>query len=77
MLLTFNIQVVSNFAEYFEKLSKRIAQLSAYCPRLYEYERLFSNSLRVQAALDDFYAIVVEFCSRALKVAQENGNLKT
>ncbi|KAI9773765.1 MAG: hypothetical protein M1839_001997 [Geoglossum umbratile] len=62
-----------NFAEYFEKLSKRVAQLSTYCPRLSEYEKLFGASLRLQDALSDFYAIIVVFCSKALQVVQEKG----
>ncbi|KAF2465056.1 uncharacterized protein BDR25DRAFT_241071, partial [Lindgomyces ingoldianus] len=56
----------SNFAEYFDKLSKWVAQLSNYCPRLSEYETLFPTSTRLQQALSDFYAIVVKFCLKAL-----------
>ncbi|KAH7399656.1 hypothetical protein BKA66DRAFT_437188 [Pyrenochaeta sp. MPI-SDFR-AT-0127] len=63
----------SNFADYFNKLSERIAQFSNYCPRFSEYEKLFPNSIRLQQALSSFYAIVVSFCSRALGVVQENG----
>lgn len=52
-------------------------QLSTYCPRLHEYERLFSTSTRVQQAISAFYAIVVKFCSKALGVVQEKGRLQT
>ncbi|KAF7508070.1 hypothetical protein GJ744_009652 [Endocarpon pusillum] len=65
--------VLSNFAEYFDKLSERVAQLSNYCPRLSEYKKLFPASARLQQALSDFYAIVVVFCSKALRVVQEKG----
>ncbi|OCK72951.1 hypothetical protein K432DRAFT_430820, partial [Lepidopterella palustris CBS 459.81] len=65
--------VSSNFAEYFDKLSERVAQLSSYCPRLSEYEKLFPLSERLQQALSSFYAVVVIFCSKALKVTQEKG----
>jgi hypothetical protein len=54
-------------------LSERIAQLSNYCPRFSEYEKLFPSSARVQQALSDFYAIIVKFCSKALGVIQEKG----
>ncbi|KAF2624033.1 hypothetical protein BU25DRAFT_493930 [Macroventuria anomochaeta] len=63
----------SNFSEYFEKLSERIAQLSNYCPRFSEYDKLFPTSIRLQQALSDFYAVVVSFCSKALHVIQERG----
>ncbi|CAN9448759.1 unnamed protein product [Alternaria alternata] len=63
----------SNFAEYFDKLSERVAQLSNYCPRFSEYEKLFSTSTRLQQALSDFYAVVVSFCSKALHVIKEKG----
>ncbi|KAF2681224.1 hypothetical protein K458DRAFT_82442 [Lentithecium fluviatile CBS 122367] len=65
--------VSSNFAEYFDKLSQRINQLSTYCPRLSEYERLFQTSTRLQQAISTFYTIVVKFCSKALGVVQEKG----
>ncbi|KAH0551473.1 hypothetical protein GP486_007313, partial [Trichoglossum hirsutum] len=63
----------SNFAEYFDRLSERIAQLGNYCPRLSEYEKLFPASRRLRQALSDFYAVVVVFCSKALRVLQERG----
>ncbi|KAI9658885.1 MAG: hypothetical protein M1821_001845, partial [Bathelium mastoideum] len=71
--IKFVLLVTSNVTEYFEKLSRRVAQLSIYCPRLLEYEKLFPTSIRVQEALSDFYAIVVVFCSKALKVVQNKG----
>jgi hypothetical protein len=54
-------------------LSERVAQLSIYCPRLSEYKKLFQESLRLQQAISDFYAVVVVFCSKALKVVQKKG----
>ena len=65
--------VSSNFAEYFDKLSQRINQLSTYCPRLSEYERLFQTSTRLQQAISAFYSNVVKFCSKALGVVQGRG----
>lgn len=62
-----------NFANYFEKLSKRFALLSTYCPRLSAYEELFKGSIRLQTSLSDFYAVVVKFCTKALEVLQEKG----
>jgi hypothetical protein len=69
-------QVSSNFAEYFDKLSERLNQLSTYCPRLSEYDRLFPTSTRLQQTISAFYAIIVKFCSKALGVVQEKGKLQ-
>lgn len=66
-----------NFASYFEKLSKRFAQLSTYCPRLSAYEKLFKGSTRLQTSLSDFYALVVKFCAKALEVIQKKGAKKS
>ncbi|PSN59122.1 hypothetical protein BS50DRAFT_626869, partial [Corynespora cassiicola Philippines] len=67
------ILAFSNFADYLDKLSERVAQLSTYCPRLSEYEKLFPLSIRLQTVLSNFYAIVVNFCSKALRMIQEGG----
>ena len=66
-------QAALNFANYFEKLSKRFAQLSTYYPRLSAYEKLFKESTRLQISLSDFFAVVVKFCAKALEVIQEKG----
>ena len=65
---------MTNFSDYFENLSRCFEQVGKYCPRLDEYERLFGDSKRVRDVLSDFYAIVVVFCTKALKVIQENGS---
>ena len=72
--MTCYAQAALGFATYFDKLSKRFAQLSTYCPRLGAYEQLFQGSTRLQSALSDFYAIIVKFCSQALRVLAEYGN---
>ena len=66
-----------NFSDYFEKLSKFFAQIGAYCPRLKEYEQLFRSSKRFRDAIDDFYANLVIFCTKALHVFQEPGKFIT
>lgn len=72
-LLIHNVQAALNFATYFDKLSERFAHLSTYCPRLSEYEKLFKESIRLQTSLSNFYAVLVQFCTKALKVVQEKG----
>ena len=65
--------MASNFTEYFEKISKRVAQLNTYYPRLSEYKSLFPSSSRLQHALSNLYTIIILFCSKALGVIQEKG----
>lgn len=71
------VQVALSFATFFEKLSERFAQLSTYCPRLSAYGKLFKGSIRLQTSLSDFYAVVVKFCTNALKVIQQKGAKRT
>jgi hypothetical protein len=65
--------MATNFSEYFEKLSERLSNLGYLFPRLREYERIFRNSNRLQQAMSTFYAIVVVFFTKSLKVLQERG----
>lgn len=67
------VQAGLNFAGNFEKLSKRLALLSTHFPRLSAYEKLFKESLRLQNALSDFYAVFVKFCTKAMEIIQEKG----
>jgi 5-methylcytosine-specific restriction endonuclease McrBC regulatory subunit McrC len=65
--------MATNFSEYFEKLSKRLHNLSYLFPRMREYEKIFRNSSRLQQAMSTFYAIVVVFFTKSLEVLQERG----
>lgn len=67
----FVLMAAINFSDYFDSLLRRFEQLGTYCPRLREYEKLFGGSTRVREALSNFYACVVEFCTKALGVIQE------
>lgn len=65
--------MATNLSEYFETLSERLSNLSYLFPRLREYERIFRNSNRLQQAMSTFYAIVVVFFTKSLKLLQERG----
>ncbi|KAA8907989.1 ankyrin repeat-containing domain protein [Sphaerosporella brunnea] len=71
--IKFTILAALNFSDYFESLSRRFEQLGKSCPRLREYEKIFKDSVRVRDALSDYYAIVIEFCTKALLGIQEKG----
>jgi hypothetical protein len=48
-------------------------KLGSICPRFSEYQGLFSHCVRLQKALEAFYATVVRFCGRALQVMERSG----
>ena len=50
-------------------------QVNNYCPRLEQYKEIFNEFQRFRDAVDDFYAIVIVFCSEALKIVQGKGSI--
>ncbi len=58
---------------YFDKLSEWFMRLGTACPRYAEYQGLFSQSARLQKALDAFYATIVRFCGRAVQIMERSG----
>ena len=63
------------FTGYFEKLSEYMEVVNSYCPRLQLYKDIFNDFQRFRDAVDDFYAIVIEFCTEALKIMQGRGRI--
>ena len=63
-----------NFTGYFEKLSEFMDQVNNYCPLLQGYRDIFNEFQRFRDAVDDFYAIVIVFCTEALKIVQGKGS---
>lgn len=66
-----------NFTGYFEELSEYLDQVNNYCPRLEQYKEIFNEFQRFRDAVDDFYAIVIVFCSESLKIVQGNGSISS
>ncbi|MCJ1347169.1 hypothetical protein MMC31_005390 [Peltigera leucophlebia] len=54
VLLTFN------YASYFDKLSALFMSFSKYCPRYSDYQILYADSAGLQAAVCNFYAVVID-----------------
>jgi hypothetical protein len=48
-------------------------RLGTLCPRLSEWQSLFPHDVRLQRALDAFYAAVIRFCTRAVQVLDRTG----
>ena len=68
-------KVASRFVSYFEKISEWFMNLRHYCPRYSEYAALFSSSVKLRAALYNFYATVIQFCKQAIQVFRRTGRL--
>jgi len=64
-----------NFTGYLAKLSEYMEQVSNYCPRLEQYKEIFNGFPRFRDAVDNFYAIVIVFCTEALKIVQQKGSI--
>ena len=43
------------------------------CPRFREYQRIFSHSQKLQEALSEFYATLIDFCTQAVTAINRSG----
>ncbi|KAF4844111.1 putative ankyrin repeat protein R863 [Colletotrichum siamense] len=64
------IQVVLNFASYYERVSDLFMQFSRDCPRFAEYQALFPNSPGLQKAVCDFNASIIRCCKHVVEAMQ-------
>ena len=56
-----------------QDVSRMFMEIKNENPRLAEYRILFADSLRVQKAIYDFYAVVVCFCKHVLLSDRKQG----
>ncbi|KAH0435885.1 hypothetical protein CcaCcLH18_04667 [Colletotrichum camelliae] len=64
------MQVVINFASYYERVSDLFMQFSRDCPRFAEYQALFPNSPGLQKAVCDFNASIIYCCKHVVEAIQ-------
>ncbi|KAF3808773.1 hypothetical protein GCG54_00010964 [Colletotrichum gloeosporioides] len=64
------MQVVLNFASYYERVSDLFMQFSGDCPRFAEYQALFPNSPGLQKAVCDFNASIIYCCKHVVEAIQ-------
>ncbi|KAF4810565.1 Ankyrin repeat and KH domain-containing protein 1 [Colletotrichum siamense] len=64
------MQVVLNFASYYERVSDLFMQFSRDCPRFSEYQALFPNSPGLQKAVCDFNASIIYCCKHVVEAIQ-------
>lgn len=65
-ILRFTIDLASHYTNFFEMLSDWLTEVQPYCPKLSEYEFIYRDCFKLQEALCSFYAILVDFCTRAV-----------
>lgn len=56
-----------NFSDFFKKLAAMFRSLGIVTPILREFQEIFSESSELRESLLEFHAIVVEFCTEALR----------
>ncbi|KAI9765660.1 MAG: hypothetical protein M1840_007217 [Geoglossum simile] len=71
--IKFALLFVSRFSTYFDKLSTVFMNIRNNCPRYMEYQALYTDSERLQAALCNYYATIVRLCQKAIEVGQRQG----
>ncbi|EPS39679.1 hypothetical protein H072_6496, partial [Dactylellina haptotyla CBS 200.50] len=67
------VQISSNYFDYFVKISDLFVKIAHLCPTIERIGQLFQNSIKLQDAVLEFYAIIVEFCSRAFVFLRQPG----
>ncbi|KAJ5667464.1 hypothetical protein N7507_003328 [Penicillium longicatenatum] len=62
--------IISSSVQYYEALSELFMRLGGLFPRWVEYHVLYKTSTQLQAALCDFYASVIRYCTLIVKKVQ-------
>ena len=70
------MQAATSIWSYFDKITELMMDLRNHCPRFSEYEKLFANSNRLQAALCSYFALVINLCQRVIEVIQRPGKFE-
>lgn len=71
------VLAASNVASYFDKVTSMIMAVGQRCPTLQKFGLLYPTSIDLQAALCEYYAIVVRFCAKVIEVSQRSNMLQT
>jgi hypothetical protein len=68
------VLVASNVASYFEKVTDMIMSIGRRCPTLQKFGILYPTSTDLQAALCEYYAVVIRFCAKVIEISQQNSS---
>src|ERR1044072_9850764 len=65
--VTCRVEIALNYTSYFNALSDIFLGLKPYCPRYEEYQALFPTSVRLQGALCNFHAAIIQCCRHVVQ----------
>ncbi|PYH80617.1 hypothetical protein BO82DRAFT_105586 [Aspergillus uvarum CBS 121591] len=71
------ITVASNIASYFDKVTNMIKDIGLTCPTIQEFGQLYHGHAGLQRSLCDYYAVIVELCSKVIEVSRRGSALQT
>ncbi|KAF2725462.1 hypothetical protein K431DRAFT_215605 [Polychaeton citri CBS 116435] len=65
------LQLASNSASYFDKLSSFLMNIGQNCPRFSEYKLIFQDATRLQTSLCNYFAEIVRLCTHVCEVLRK------
>ncbi|KAG8525959.1 uncharacterized protein KY384_000721 [Bacidia gigantensis] len=71
--LRLTILAACNLSSFFDKLTGWFMKMQDCCPRYREYQHLFPESVRLREALSNFYACLIDFCTKAMEAINKPG----
>ncbi len=69
------LKAASGYSSYFDKLTAWFMNLRSDCLKYSEYQSIYSESTRLQAALCKYYATFIRFCQKVIQDNQKESKL--
>ncbi|KAJ6186470.1 hypothetical protein N7519_007771 [Penicillium mononematosum] len=71
------ILTASNVASYFDKVTSMIMRIGKFSPTYQQFGLLYPDSISLQRALCDFYAIIINMCVKIIQVSRRTALKQT
>jgi Cdc6-like AAA superfamily ATPase len=71
------ITVASNVASYFDKVTNMIKDIGLTCPTIQQFGQLYHGHVGLQRSLCEYYAVIIELCSKVIEVSRRGSALQT
>ncbi|KAJ5930832.1 hypothetical protein N7466_006325 [Penicillium verhagenii] len=75
--ITTAITVASNVASYFDKVTNMIKDIGLFCPTFHQFGQLYHGHVGLQNALCQYYAVIVDTCTRIIEVSRRPASIQT
>lgn len=62
--------MAGNIASYFDKITKMIEKIGRFCPTYQKFGQLYQGCVGLQQALCEYYVVIVELCTKVIKISQ-------